>query len=187
MWGLNPCLVSRLSLRVQQELQGKEDGEDANGVWLEFESELWTTHLPHLREEIHGDGMFVFDPRSQRYGFQEDEEEGEDSGGFTAALLQEAMEDQEGSFKIQEPADEEQTENQVIGHTLDLNEPSDDEKSDRDDEVRPDESVRDSRGGGATGEADQSADDDCKCDHSEEVEPYQMQCMCVCVCVCVCF
>ena len=158
------CVVCRLLLRVHQELQGKEDGQDGSDIWLEFESDLWTKHLPHLREEIYGDGQFVFDPSTERYGFQEDEEEGEGSGGFLAALLQDAMDDkpdEDKSFKIQEPMDE-PTQSYEVGHTLDLNDPSDEERSDAEDEIRPNTSVQASRGG-AEGGVVGGEDDECEC------------------------
>ena len=163
------CVVCRLLLRVHQELQGKEDGQDGSAIWLEFESDLWTRHLPHLRKEIYGDGQFVFDPSTERYGFQEDEEEGDGSGGFWAALLQDAMDDkpdedkpdEDKSFKIQEPIDE-PTQSYVVGHTLDLNDLSDEERSNAEDEIRPDTSVQASRGG-AEGGVVGGEDDECEC------------------------
>ena len=153
------CAVCRLLLRVHQELQGKEDGQDGSDIWLEFESDLWTKHLPHLREEIYGDGQFVFDPSTERYGFQEDEEEG--SGGFWAALLQDPMDkpDEDKSFKIQEPLDE-PTQSYAVGHTL--NHLSGEERSDADDEIRPDTSIQASRGGAERGVVG-GEDDECEC------------------------
>ena len=107
------CVVCRLLLRVHQELQGKEDGQVGSDIWLEFESDLWTKHLPHLREEIYGDGQFVF-----------------------------AMDDKPDA--------------------LDLNDPSDEEMSDAEDEIRPNSTVQANRGG-AEGDVVCGEDDECEC------------------------
>ena len=42
-----------------------------HGRWPEFVNDLWQERLPHLRQEVYGDGMFMFDPTTGRYGFQE--------------------------------------------------------------------------------------------------------------------
>lgn len=105
----------------------------------------------------------MFDPSTERYGFQEDDDE-EGSGGFVAALLQEAMTDtdrEETSFKISEPIEVEKAEDHTIGHTFDLNDPSDNERSDGEDEVRPD-SVQTSRKRVAGTEEAGTTDEDCK-------------------------
>ena len=120
------CSLRRLLMRVHQELDGEEKGEpDSADIWFEFVSNLWDTYLPHLREEFYGDGLFVFDPNTQCYGFQEEEEgdEGSDDG-FMDALLKE-----EGSFKIEDSMNSspEETESHVIGHTYDLSLVSSDE------------------------------------------------------------
>ena len=64
---------SRLRLRIQLELEGQDAGAEHafHGRWPEFVSDLWQERLPHLRQEVYGDGMFMFDPTTGRYGFQE--------------------------------------------------------------------------------------------------------------------
>ena len=42
-----------------------------HGRWPEFVDDLWQKRLPHLRQEVYEDGMFMFDPTTGRYGFQE--------------------------------------------------------------------------------------------------------------------
>ena len=110
-------------------------GQSGGDIWYEFVSDLWEKYLPHLREELFGEGLFVFDPSTECYGFQENEEDEEEgSGGFMAALLRDAMEEggelgEEASLKIQDPFDSftEVTESH-IGHTYDLNLVSSDEE-----------------------------------------------------------
>lgn len=63
----------RLRLRIQLELEGQDVGGEHpfHRRWSEFVSDLWQERLPHLRQEVYGDGMFMFDPTTGRYGFQE--------------------------------------------------------------------------------------------------------------------
>ncbi len=101
----------RLLLQVHLELEVEMGGQSGGDIWYEFVSDLWEKYLPHLREELFGEGLFVFDPSTECYGFQENEEDEEEgSGGFMAALMRDAMEEggevgEEGSFKIQDPLD----------------------------------------------------------------------------------
>ena len=127
---------------MHQELESASK-EGTVDIWLEFISDLWQKHLPHLREELFGEGLFVYNPNTGCYGFQEEEEEeGEEmsSNALMAALLKEAAEEdwEEGgrqaddSFKLQPPSMEEESSYAVIsgvpGHTYDLNQPSSDEE-----------------------------------------------------------
>ena len=41
------------------------------GRWPEIVDDLWQKRLPHLRQEDYGDGTFLFDPTTGRYGFQD--------------------------------------------------------------------------------------------------------------------
>jgi len=63
----------RLVLRVQQQVEA-EEGDTQRNQWREFVGDLWDNRLPHLRSEVYGDGAFVFDPHTGRYGFQEGSE-----------------------------------------------------------------------------------------------------------------
>lgn len=65
--------LRRLRLRIQLELEGQDAGAEHafHGRWPEFVNDLWQERLPHLRQEVYGDGMFMFDPTTGRYGFQE--------------------------------------------------------------------------------------------------------------------
>ena len=62
-----------MRLRIQLELEGQDAGAEHafHGRWPEFVSDLWQERLPHLRQEVYGDGMFMFDLTTGRYGFQE--------------------------------------------------------------------------------------------------------------------
>ena len=66
-------ILFRLRLRIQLELEGQDMGAEhgVHGRWPEFVNDLWQERLPHLRQEVYGDGMFMFDPTTGRYGFQE--------------------------------------------------------------------------------------------------------------------
>lgn len=61
-------------MTVQQELNKDARGENP---WSEFVCDLWKKYLPHLREELYGDGMFLYDANTGRYGFQGKEQEEE--------------------------------------------------------------------------------------------------------------
>ena len=54
--------------------------------WSEFIADLWTTHLPHLREETCGDGKFDFDPSTNRYGFEDQSDYSSDDELFKQDL-----------------------------------------------------------------------------------------------------
>lgn len=126
---------------MQQELAESAKGEGTVDIWLEFVGDLWDKHLPHLREELYGEGLFVYNPNTGCYGFQEEEEEeSEASGGeLMAALLREAAEEDweegrrdEDSFKIQPSSMEDSFavvgEDAPSGHTYDLNQVSSEEE-----------------------------------------------------------
>lgn len=144
----------RLQLKVHHELEEGSQGQRTVDIWLEFVSDLWEKHLPHLREELYGEGLFVYNPNTGCYGFQEEEEEDEASyEEVMAALLREAAEEGEegervkgitdsGSFKIQPASMEDSfaviTED-VPGHTYDLNQPSSEEEEEKEEEMREEE------------------------------------------------
>ena len=75
--GIKSCTLAlfplRLVLRVQQQVEA-EEGDTQRDQWREFVGDLWDNRLPHLRSEVYGDGAFVFDPHTGRYGFQEGSE-----------------------------------------------------------------------------------------------------------------
>ena len=49
-------------------------------------ADLWNAHLPHLREETYGDGEFVFDPSTNRYGFEDQSDYSSDDELFMQDL-----------------------------------------------------------------------------------------------------
>ena len=49
---------SRLELKIKEELK-KPDRNEVDTIWFEFVSDLWTKHLPHLREVMHGGREFL--------------------------------------------------------------------------------------------------------------------------------
>ena len=121
------------------------EGEGGLNTWSEFISDLWKEHLPHLREELYGEGLFVFYPYIGRYGFQEEvEEEGEEDEDcvlMSSLLGDNPDEDGEygrgmmesSSYRIQDSSMEEESftilsEEMVAGHTLDLNKSLSDEE-----------------------------------------------------------
>ncbi len=136
-------------------------------------ADLWDTHLPHLREELYGEGLFVYNPNTGCYGFQEEEDEDETSGNeLMAALLREAAEEDEegvrgladsGSFRLQPDSLEESfamIAEDVPGHSYDLNQPS----SEEEDEEEEQEQEKDRAETAATSEPEASAlPEDCKC------------------------
>lgn len=64
--------------------------EDAIGKWQELQTDLWSKHLPHLREELPGEGIYVFiDNFHNDYGFPE-EEESEAEKSMEAYLIEAA-------------------------------------------------------------------------------------------------
>ena len=79
-------LFCRLQLRIQQKLNEPSIRSKVNVVWQEFVVDLWQRHLPHLREELYGEGVYVF---IGRYGFQEEHGE-EVSSEVMAGLLEKA-------------------------------------------------------------------------------------------------
>ena len=131
---------------MHQELEAEDKGQGGAGIWLEFVSDLWDQHLPHLREELYGEGLFVYNPNTGCYGFQEEEEEEDVSSGdeLMTALLREAVEDEEGrgggrddSFRIQPSSMEDSfavISEDTTGHSFDLNQPSSDEEGEEEEE-----------------------------------------------------
>ncbi len=117
-------------------------------IWLEFISDLWEQYLPHFREVLYGQGLFIFNPNTGCYGFQEEEEEDDNADSMSelmAALLEEPTEEEggrergSGSFRIQEPHPEEEESLEGVPsaghtHTLDLDQLSSDEGQDDDDD-----------------------------------------------------
>ena len=63
----------RLRLRIQLELEGQDLGAEhtPHQRWPESIDDLWQERLPHIRKEVYGDGMFMFDLTNRRYRFQE--------------------------------------------------------------------------------------------------------------------
>ena len=56
------------------------DGEGRANQWSEFVADLWSVRLSHLREETFGDGEFIFDPTTGRYGFEDESDYGSEDG-----------------------------------------------------------------------------------------------------------
>ena len=151
-------MVYRLFLKICQELQGKKDGQGARDIWLEFDSELWGKHLPHLRKGIYGKGRIVFDPKTKHYGFQEDSEEGDVSeNALEVALLQDAQENEKDVCKpLQIPEPLESTSGSAItASTPKFSSSSDEEKAEEIDGERQDTSKHDAA---STQNAEESRD-----------------------------
>jgi hypothetical protein len=142
-----PLPSPRLQLKVHRESEEGDKGQETVAIWLEFVSDLWERHLPHLREELYGEGLLVYNPNTGCYGFQEEEEE-EDEASYSevmAALLREAAEEDEqeeqvkgimdsGSFKLQPEDSFAVIDEDVSGHTYDLNQPSSEEEEEDEEE-----------------------------------------------------
>ena len=64
-------VIYRLRLQLQREVEGTETEHALRGRWPEVVDDLWQKRLPHLRQEDYGDGTFLFDPTTGRYGFQD--------------------------------------------------------------------------------------------------------------------
>lgn len=132
--------------------------------WPEFVDDLWQRHLPHLRQEAYGDGEFMFDPTTGRYGFQEGSDYGTEDEFMTDLMNEpeyqgegergrdteegamttggeggdESRHDADDSFEELNVSDSEFK--PVISHSIDLDQMSGDEEDE--------ESTR--RGGGAS-------------------------------------
>ena len=55
-------------------LKLQEKGAEKGGTmikWNDLVHDLWEKHLPHLREEQHGDGMLIYDANTKRFGYEE--------------------------------------------------------------------------------------------------------------------
>ncbi len=63
--------LHRLLIKLRAELATGADAQAQGNHWSEFVADLWNAHLPHLREETFGDEEFVFDPFTNRYGFED--------------------------------------------------------------------------------------------------------------------
>ena len=124
---------------MQQELADTAKGEGTVDIWLEFVNDLWDKYLPHLREELYGEGLFVYNPNTGCYGFQEEEGEEEDttnSSALMAALLREAAEEDweeerqgdDDSFRLQPEEEESFAVVPEGSHTYDLDQLSSDEE-----------------------------------------------------------
>lgn len=138
----------RLRLRIQLELEGQDVGDEhaIRGRWPEFVNDLWQERLPHLRQEVYGDGMFMFDPTTGRYGFQEGsdygtedefmtdlmnepeyqgDKEGEREGGGERDDSIGGLRNADDSF---EELDESEALEPTISHSFDLDQASGDEE-----------------------------------------------------------
>ena len=59
---------------MQQQVKAEADrGNTEKEQWRETVDDLWDNKLPHLQEEIYN-GVFVYDPQTGKYGFQEGSE-----------------------------------------------------------------------------------------------------------------
>ena len=58
------------------------DNIDLEDKWTEFIDDLWSKRLPHFRDFSGDGGMFVYDPKTGRYGF----DEGQDDNGLLSDL-----------------------------------------------------------------------------------------------------
>lgn len=139
----------RVLLRLQMEHASEgagEGGEAGAQYWTEFVHDLWQQKLPHLREVYEsGGGMFVYDPATDHYGFQEGSEY-DDGGEF--GLMEEFEKDPED---FQREGEETQTTDDIpdiviepdesfvegseaqatkVSHTYDLAQDSSDEEKD---------------------------------------------------------
>ena len=64
-------LVSQVQHQLVQE-GAVEDLASPNLLWKELVADLWDKRLPNLREaNLYGNGAFVFDPYTGRYGFDD--------------------------------------------------------------------------------------------------------------------
>lgn len=86
----------RLLLRLQTELASEIREETDSQCWFEYVDDLWYKRLPHLR--IINDGMFLWDPATNRYGFQE----GSESDEHSELGLMEELENDPENYKIVE-------------------------------------------------------------------------------------
>lgn len=119
------------------------------GRWPEFVDDLWQRRLPHLRQEVYGDGMFMFDPTTGRYGFQEGsdygsedefmtdlmnepeyqgEGEGDRVGGVTGRIEEDGASGGGGADDSFEELSESELEPPNISHSYDLDQASGDEE-----------------------------------------------------------
>ena len=126
------------------------DGEGRANQWSEFVADLWSVRLSHLREETFGDGEFVFDPTTGRYGFEDESDHGSEDG-FMLDLENDNSEGEEvesGGFMI-DLADEDSFAEVVesgllshaqVTHTYDFSQYSEEEASD-DEEVQEEKPV----------------------------------------------
>lgn len=73
-----PTFPSRLQLEVQLQLEEEDRGQQTVETWSEKVADLWEKRLPHLREELHGEGV-PYNPKTGSCGFHA-EVEGEDDG-----------------------------------------------------------------------------------------------------------
>ena len=62
--------LHRLLIKLRDELATGADAQTRGNHWSEFVA-VWNAHLPHLREETYREGEFVFDPFTNRYGFED--------------------------------------------------------------------------------------------------------------------
>ena len=126
------------------------DGEGRANQWSEFVADLWSAQLSHLREETFGEGEFVFDPTTGRYGFEDESDRGSEEG-FILDLENDLYEGEEvegGDFLVN-LADEDSFAEVIesgllsqaqVTHSYDLSKYSDEELSEEEEEhVEPEE------------------------------------------------
>lgn len=81
----------RLQLEVQLHLEEEDRGQKTVETWSEVVVDLWEKHLPHLREELHGEGV-PYNPKTGSCGFPEVEGEDDGANSLEAAFLKERVE-----------------------------------------------------------------------------------------------
>ncbi len=119
---------------MRAELATGADAQAQGNHWSEFVADLWNAHLPHLREETYGEGEFVFDPSTNRYGFEDQSDYSSDDELFMQDLENDGYDEVvvEG-FGIDLAEDESQ-----VTHSYDLAQSTDEEKeSDVEDMILP--------------------------------------------------
>ncbi len=73
-------------IKLRAEVARGTDYQTEGNHWSEFVADLWNDRLPHLREETYGEGEFIFDPSTGRYGFEDQSEYGSEDDLFMADL-----------------------------------------------------------------------------------------------------
>lgn len=122
-------------IKLRAELARGSDSHSESNHWSEFVVDLWTERLPHLREETYGEGEFIFDPSTGRYGFEEQSDYGSEDDLFMHDLESEEEVVIDDGFTIDLGADGDDsfavvTEDQSTGvtHSYDLAQSTDEEE-----------------------------------------------------------